>query len=89
MIADLVETFIDADRADSMRARTFQEDEMGAKAAQRLAFGWGGHNRFRVFDEYGEATTPIDALWMIQDPTVATEWILPLCRAGVIALLRA
>lgn len=65
MIADVVETFIDGDRADSMRARTFQEDEMGAKASQRRFFGWGGHNRFRVFDDYGEATTPIDALWLI------------------------
>lgn len=65
MIAGLVEEHIDPDRAHSMRARIIQEDEMGAKAADRLLFGWGGHNRFRVFDEYGEATTPIDALWMI------------------------
>ncbi|MEM9373693.1 MAG: hypothetical protein AAGA55_08610 [Planctomycetota bacterium] len=65
LIADTVERYVDADRAASMRARTYQEEELGAKAARRRAFGWGGHNRFRVFDDQGDATTAVDALWLI------------------------
>ena len=65
IIADMVETYVDADRASSLRARTYQEEELGAKAAQKRLFGWGGQNRFRVFDDEGEATTPVDALWLI------------------------
>lgn len=65
LVADLTEQFVDAERAESFRARVYQEEELGAKAAQRPFFGWGGYNRFRVFDDYGEATTAVDALWLI------------------------
>lgn len=65
VIANMVESYVDADRASSLRARTYQEEELGSKASQRRLFGWGGHNRFRVFDDSGEATTPVDALWLI------------------------
>jgi len=65
VIADIVENRVDADRAASMRARTYQENELGAKAGQRPVFGWGGHNRNRTFDDEGETTTAIDALWLI------------------------
>ena len=64
-VADWVERNIDADRAESLRGRMIQEVELGAKARRKPFFGWGGHNRFRVFDDFGEATTAVDALWLI------------------------
>ncbi|RMH25463.1 MAG: hypothetical protein D6692_10925 [Planctomycetota bacterium] len=64
-IAEWIEKNIDADRAESLRGRIIQEVELGSKARDQALFGWGGHNRFRVFDDYGEATTAVDALWLI------------------------
>ena len=64
IVIDLVE-FIDSERAVSFSARVYQEDELGNKARQKIMFGWGGHNRFRVFDEFGEQTTAVDPLWLI------------------------
>lgn len=65
LLADLTEQLVDANRADSFRSRLEQEVELGRKAGQRRWFGWGGHNRFRVFDDFGEQTTVVDALWLI------------------------
>lgn len=65
IVIDLVDQFIDSERAESFSARVFQEDELGNKARRKIYFGWGGHNRFRVFDEFGEHTTPVDPLWLI------------------------
>lgn len=65
IVIDLVDEFIDSERAVSFSARVFQEDELGNKARQKIVFGWGGHNRFRVFDEFGEQTTAVDPLWLI------------------------
>ena len=64
-IVDLVETHADASRARSFEARQIQEVVLTEKAKQRLPFGWGGHNRFRVFDDFGQQTTVVDALWLI------------------------
>lgn len=64
-IVEFVAEHIDAERAESMDARVTQEMELGERASKRPFFGWGGHNRFRVFDDYGEATTAVDALWLI------------------------
>lgn len=61
----IVEELVDPSRARSFAARIYQEQELGGKAKLRLPFGWGGHNRFRVFDDYGEATTVVDSLWLI------------------------
>lgn len=65
LLADLTEQLVDANRADSFRSRLEQEVELGRKAGQHRWFGWGGHNRFRVFDDFGEQTTVVDALWLI------------------------
>lgn len=64
-VVEIVETFGEPRRAASFAARVFQEEELGGKARQRLAFGWGGHNRFRVFDDFGNQTTVVDSLWLI------------------------
>jgi len=65
VVADFVESNIDAKRAHSLRGRIIQEQELGDHAGDRPFFGWGGHNRFRVFDDQGEATTAVDALWLL------------------------
>ncbi len=65
IVVELVERFGEPKRAASFAARAYQEEELGAKARQRLLFGWGGHNRFRVFDDFGEKTTAVDPLWII------------------------
>lgn len=64
-VVEVVETFGEPQRAASFAARVFQEEELGGKARERMAFGWGGHNRFRVFDDFGEQTTVVDSLWLI------------------------
>lgn len=64
-IVEIVERYGEPRRAASFAARVYQEEELGSKARQRLLFGWGGHNRFRVFDDFGQQTTAVDALWII------------------------
>jgi len=65
VVIELVDQFIDSERAESFSARVFQEEELGNKARRKIFFGWGGHNRFRVFDDAGEQTTAVDPLWLI------------------------
>lgn len=60
-----VENFVDPVRAKSFGARLLQEGILSERAKERILFGWGGHNRFRVVDEFGQSTTAVDALWLI------------------------
>ena len=53
------------DRVGSVEFRFNNEEVLGAKARQRMLFGWGGFGRNRVYDEYGEDTTVTDSLWII------------------------
>jgi len=53
------------DRVASLQFRFDNEEILGAKARQRMLFGWGGFGRNRVFDEMGEDTTVTDSLWII------------------------
>ncbi|EKQ70205.1 hypothetical protein OsccyDRAFT_0480 [Leptolyngbyaceae cyanobacterium JSC-12] len=64
IIASLSQVF-DADRVGSLQFRFDNEEILGAKARQRILFGWGGFGRNRVFDEMGEDTTVTDSLWII------------------------
>lgn len=64
-IVEIVEQYGEPKRAASFAARVYQEEELGTKARQRLILGWGGHNRFRVFDDFGQQTTAVDPLWII------------------------
>jgi hypothetical protein len=64
IIASLSQVF-NEDRVGSVRFRFDNEEILGAKARQRIVFGWGGYNRNRVFDEYGKDTTVTDSLWII------------------------
>lgn len=65
MLVNFVAQNIDESRASSFAARIHQEQVLGEKAKDRILFGWGGHNRFRVFDDFGQQTTVVDALWII------------------------
>lgn len=53
------------ERVGSLKFRFDNEEILGAKARERMLFGWGGFGRNRVFDEKGEDTTVTDSLWII------------------------
>jgi len=53
------------DRVGSLQFRFKNEEILGAKARQKMIFGWGGYGRALVFDEYGHQTTIPDSLWII------------------------
>ncbi len=55
----------DADRIQSVEFRFDNEEILGARARQRMVFGWGGFGRNRVFDDYGKDISVTDSLWMI------------------------
>ncbi|MGD1278302.1 MAG: O-antigen ligase domain-containing protein [Tepidisphaeraceae bacterium] len=55
----------DPDRAASLRVRLQSERLLLDRAMQRPDFGWGGWNRFRQYDEEGNAQGVPDALWII------------------------
>jgi hypothetical protein len=67
--ADIVEMFakINEDRASSLEDRFEQEDELLARARERIVFGWGGYGRNRVWDEVsGKDLSVTDGDWMIK-----------------------
>lgn len=71
------------------RAQTFQyrldnEAAMLARAAERPLFGWGGWDRWRVFDELGRDTTTADGIWII---TLGERgWVGYICFFGILIL---
>jgi hypothetical protein len=64
IVASLSSVF-NAERVGSLAFRFNNEEILGARARERMLFGWGGFNRNRVLDEYGEDTTVTDSLWII------------------------
>ncbi|MDX2239167.1 MAG: O-antigen ligase domain-containing protein [Leptolyngbyaceae cyanobacterium bins.302] len=64
LIATLSQVF-NADRVASLQFRFDNEEILGAKARQRMLFGWGGFGRNRIFNEMGEDVTVTDSLWII------------------------
>jgi len=52
------------DRAFSFEARLGQEEFITDHALKKPIFGWGGFNRYRPTNEFGE-TTPVDSMTMI------------------------
>jgi hypothetical protein len=56
---------IDPWRAISLGVRLQNEDTLLEKAQQRAAFGWGGYNRARVYDDQGRNTNILDGYWII------------------------
>jgi hypothetical protein len=67
--AEIVELFakINEDRASSLEDRFEQEDELLARARERIVFGWGTYGRNRVWDEKtGKDLSVTDGDWMIK-----------------------
>ncbi|MEL7114014.1 MAG: hypothetical protein AAGP08_00235 [Pseudomonadota bacterium] len=58
-------TSISEERAQTLQYRLDNEADMLVRAAERPIFGWGGWDRWRVFDEFGRDTTTADGLWVI------------------------
>jgi hypothetical protein len=56
---------INADRAESLAGRIENEELLKRRAEERLAFGWGGWGRSRVYDDEGEDITTTDSQWII------------------------
>jgi hypothetical protein len=56
---------ISEDRAQTFQFRLDNEAGMLARAMERPYFGWGGWDRWRVFDEQGRDTTVADGIWII------------------------
>lgn len=53
------------ERAQSLQFRLDNEDILLDRAALRPAFGWGGWDRNRVFDAWGNDITTTDGRWII------------------------
>lgn len=58
-------TSISEERADSLRTRFDNEQQLLERASQRLLFGWGRWGRSRVFDESGKDISITDGGWAI------------------------
>ena len=53
------------ERADSLKFRFDQEEQLLARASQRFLFGWGRYGRSRVYEESGQDTSVTDGLWIV------------------------
>jgi hypothetical protein len=54
------------ERADSLKFRFDQEDQLLARASERFFFGWGRYGRNRVYDqESGRDISTTDGLWIL------------------------
>lgn len=58
-------TSISEDRADSLRVRFDNEQQLLDRASQRIMFGWGRWGRSRVYDENGKDISITDGRWAI------------------------
>lgn len=81
---------INDERKLSLWFRFDQEDQLLARARERLIFGWGTYNRNRVFDpETGEDLSVTDGDWMIQLGSRGVVGFLGLYGALAISVLLA
>lgn len=53
------------ERADSLKFRFDQEDQLLAHGSERFWFGWGRYGRNRVYDEYGKDISITDGQWIL------------------------
>jgi hypothetical protein len=56
---------ISVDRADSLKTRIVQEQQLLDRASERLLFGWGRFGRSRVRDNNGKDISITDGRWVI------------------------
>jgi hypothetical protein len=53
------------ERAESLKFRFEQEQQLLARASQRFFFGWGRYGRNRVYEESGRDVSITDGLWIL------------------------
>ncbi len=53
------------ERADSLKFRFDQEQQLLAHASERFWFGWGRYGRNRVYEESGKDTSITDGQWIL------------------------
>lgn len=58
-------TSISADRAQSLQFRFDNEDQLLARASERILFGWGRWGRSRVYANYGRDISVTDGRWIV------------------------
>jgi hypothetical protein len=57
---------VNDERGASLKTRFGQEDQLLARASERLMFGWGRYGRNRIYSEnYGGDVSLTDGLWVI------------------------
>jgi hypothetical protein len=56
---------IDEERAISLQGRLDDEELLIERASEKSLWGWGGWNRWRVTNEWGEKLTSSDGMWVI------------------------
>jgi hypothetical protein len=54
------------ERADSMKTRYVNEEQLLNHALERPFFGWSGYGRNRIFDQTGKDITITDGMWIVQ-----------------------
>jgi len=65
-IVDTISTYVNPDRASSLKFRFDNEKLLSEKARERMVFGWGGFGRNRVYDHAtGKDISVTDSLWII------------------------
>jgi hypothetical protein len=56
---------ISEERADSLKFRFDNEQQLLDRASQRIWFGWGRYGRSRIFDEWGSDISVTDGRWIV------------------------
>ena len=64
-IVNFFSTAINPERAASLEFRLDQEKVLVIKARERMAFGWAGNGRSRIYDEWGKDLAITDSWWVI------------------------
>jgi hypothetical protein len=62
-LVDIAASF-EQTRADSLKFRFDQEQQLLDRASQRFAFGWGRYGRNRVYEETGKDSSITDGSWI-------------------------
>jgi O-antigen ligase len=68
-VADQVVSYMSGvfpeERVQSLEFRFNNEELLSDKARERIAFGWGGWGRNRIYNEWGDDISVTDSLWII------------------------
>lgn len=90
LLVEWAEEYVNEERALSLWFRFDQEDQLLARAEERLLFGWGTYNRNCIFDEEtGENLSITDGDWIIQVGTRGVVGFVGLYGMLVVAIFVA